>query len=270
MANSESDRRLNDTRDFWNANPCDGQDSFESRRDFLLSKEPWVAAVIDRIGQERNTVEIGCGQGTIALLVCQRKERGDYKAIDGSSESLKRATAAMQAVAQTLHTTPTFAEGNAEALDFDNESTDCVVSIGCLHHTPNTQQAIDEARRILRPGGKAYISLYNAASLKLQIAYAIRYGSRWVDRLVEGDRTLWRKLSRSGQRHRLGTILEECLGVPVMESYSQRELRTMFANWSSLTIGRTGAGLPWLGATTNSALGRIPWFSYQWLITATR
>ena len=35
-------------------------------------------------------------------------------------------------------------------------SVDCVVSIGCFHHTGNLQRCIDETWRVLRPGGRAF------------------------------------------------------------------------------------------------------------------
>jgi ubiquinone/menaquinone biosynthesis C-methylase UbiE len=56
-------------------------------------------------------------------------------------------------------------EGNAEQLDFQDGYFDLVVSSGVLHHTPNTLKAIKECFRVLRPGGKAKITLYRKGLL---------------------------------------------------------------------------------------------------------
>ena len=58
-----------------------------------------------------------------------------------------------------------FRLGNAEGLDFADESFDAVYSFGVLHHTPDIERAVDEVHRVLRPGGTAYVMLYHRWSL---------------------------------------------------------------------------------------------------------
>src|ERR671931_1429638 len=47
-----------------------------------------------------------------------------------------------------------FREGDAQALDFANESFDTVVITLALCTIPDDRKAVREARRVLRPGGK--------------------------------------------------------------------------------------------------------------------
>lgn len=47
-----------------------------------------------------------------------------------------------------------------------SDSQDCVVSIGCFHHTGNVQRCMDESWRILRSGGHAYLMVYNRFSYR--------------------------------------------------------------------------------------------------------
>ena len=52
-------------------------------------------------------------------------------------------------------------QANAETLPFEDNSFDFVSSAGVLHHTVDTQKAIDEVHRVLKPGGESLISLYH-------------------------------------------------------------------------------------------------------------
>lgn len=52
-------------------------------------------------------------------------------------------------------------QGSVEALPFDNNSFDYIVSNGVIHHTSETEQAIKEFYRVLKPGGKASVAIYH-------------------------------------------------------------------------------------------------------------
>ena len=60
---------------------------------------------------------------------------------------------AMLSVAVRLHPTLRFDRGDAEALPYEDQSFDAVVSSFGIHHAPNPINALKEAHRILRPGG---------------------------------------------------------------------------------------------------------------------
>lgn len=55
-------------------------------------------------------------------------------------------------------------EGDAERLPFSDSHFDVAYSFGVLHHTPDTERAISEILRVLRPGGRALIMLYHRYS----------------------------------------------------------------------------------------------------------
>ncbi len=59
-----------------------------------------------------------------------------------------------------------FLVGNAERLPFRDEAFDCVCSMGVLHHTPNTERAVSEVFRVLRPGGRVILMFYHRNSLQ--------------------------------------------------------------------------------------------------------
>jgi ubiquinone/menaquinone biosynthesis C-methylase UbiE len=58
-------------------------------------------------------------------------------------------------------------QGSALEMPFDDASFDQVFSIGCLHHTGNLPQAVSEVHRVLRPGGRAVVMLYNRHSFRM-------------------------------------------------------------------------------------------------------
>ena len=60
-------------------------------------------------------------------------------------------------------------QGSILTAPFADSSFDRIVTIGCLHHTGDMAAAVDECRRLLRPGG----------SLMLMVYYAYSY-RRWV------------------------------------------------------------------------------------------
>lgn len=57
-----------------------------------------------------------------------------------------------------------FRVANAEKLPFEDETFDCVCSMGVLHHTPDTPGAVDEIFRVLKPGGRLIVMFYHRNS----------------------------------------------------------------------------------------------------------
>ena len=64
---------------------------------------------------------------------------------------------------------------DAESLPFDDDSFDIAYSWGVLHHTPDTFRAVQEVRRVLRPGGTARVMIYHSHSIVGYMLWA-RYG----------------------------------------------------------------------------------------------
>jgi ubiquinone/menaquinone biosynthesis C-methylase UbiE len=73
-------------------------------------------------------------------------------------------------------------QGNAEALPFDTQSFDCVVSTLTLCSIPNVAGALNEVRRVLKPGGEFLFFEHGR--------HPEAKWNRWQDRLD----TLWGKL----------------------------------------------------------------------------
>ncbi len=86
-----------------------------------------------------------------------------------------------------------FLIGNAEKLDFQDNSFDCVIGLGFLHYLQYPMRCLKEVKRVLRPGGYFIISqrnMYGISSLDApqkwprNLVYILtnsRYELRWQD-----------------------------------------------------------------------------------------
>jgi len=129
--------------DFWSKNaPYLGYDDPYISR---FKDEPQVKDLLDTYFHKGEQVlEVGCGLGYDSKYL--RNKGCIVYPIDLSQENALKAGGLCM---------------DAEDLEFGVESFDKVWSYGVLHHTPNTQKAIDEIHRVLKVGGEAVIMLYH-------------------------------------------------------------------------------------------------------------
>lgn len=57
-------------------------------------------------------------------------------------------------------------EGSVLDIPFSDASFDYAVSSGVIHHTPDPKRAFSELVRVLKPGGKLFLSVYGKGGLK--------------------------------------------------------------------------------------------------------
>lgn len=112
--------------------------------------------------EDKQVLEIGFGYGSLGQLIIDRG--GNYYGIDiarGPVELMKYRLSLLG-----NKNSKKIKIGSALKLPLKDNSFDYVYSIGCFHHTGNIQKAINEAHRILKPGGKALIMFYNRYSIR--------------------------------------------------------------------------------------------------------
>lgn len=100
-------------------------------------------------------VDVGCGAGTQALQWAAAGHRAS--GVDVSAPLIE--LAAQRAL--ELRLAAEFRVGSAEALPFADRSLDVVLLSELLEHVPKWEPCVDEAVRVLRPGGVLYISTTN-------------------------------------------------------------------------------------------------------------
>ncbi len=113
---------------------------------------------------DETVLDMGCGRGAVLLAAAKRLPRGRAIGVDlwqadqtDNSESATLANAKLENVTDRveLHT------GDMTALPFDDNSADVIVSSLAIHNIPThagRRQALEEAMRVLRPGGRLAIA----------------------------------------------------------------------------------------------------------------
>jgi len=107
-------------------------------------------------------LEVGLGYGTLSEALARKG--ADYHGLDiaaGPVEMVRHRLAGIpgQRPEQVQ-------QGSVLTLPFPDASFDLVASIGCLHHTGDLFRAVAETRRVLRPGGRLLMMVYNRRSAR--------------------------------------------------------------------------------------------------------
>jgi ubiquinone/menaquinone biosynthesis C-methylase UbiE len=155
-------------------------------------------------GSDGDLLEVGSGIGVDSIQLARCGFRVTAIDLTDNALAIAREFAAARGVAID------FRVGNAERLDFADASFDAVYSFGVLHHTPDIERAVAEVRRVLRPGGTAYVMLYHRYSLV-----------NLVHRLL--------RLPYESPRNRK----DHC---PVVYTFSRREVRRLFGDFSDVSV----------------------------------
>ena len=142
-------------------------------------------------GDER-ILDMGCGRGAVLLMAAQHLTTGRAVGVDlwrsvdqsGNSPEATRRNAVAEGVADRveLHT------GDMTALPFEDNRFDVVVSSLAIHNISGRagrEKAIDEAVRVLRPGGRLMIAdvratrQYQARLAEIGMSDVARRGLGW-------------------------------------------------------------------------------------------
>jgi ubiquinone/menaquinone biosynthesis C-methylase UbiE len=102
-------------------------------------------------GRADTILEIGCGQGAGAKIICDLFGPQEYVGIDLDPKMVERAKRKEQGLKNAR-----FLQGDAAQLPFIDSTFDLVVDFGIIHHIPNWREALAELHRILMIDGELF------------------------------------------------------------------------------------------------------------------
>jgi SAM-dependent methyltransferase len=152
------DRVLGVVNAFYEANPFPGFDpgKYESRDD-LIERASWYAQRVDaEIPFDATVADVGCGTGQLACFLGLKRRH--VLGIDYSQHSLDLAELLKERLALS---TVEFRRRNLLDWDLPAEAFDFVFCNGVLHHTSDPYGGFRNLVRILKPGGRLIVGLYN-------------------------------------------------------------------------------------------------------------
>ncbi len=210
-----------DVRNYWDSHPLGLQYVTDRTIEvgsaaFYAHIRPWMnpfkfAWIMERIEREaaglrgKHLLEIGCGMGFDSLEFLKRGVRVTATDLTPTAVALAKRHFELEGVQPE-----DVRVENGLALTFPDETFDAVWSNGVLHATGDTQRAIQQVRRVLKPGGRAIISHF------------------------------YRRPSWMWTLHRLGRenieYAEE--DPPVNEFYTEAEIESMFSGFEIVETAR--------------------------------
>lgn len=158
----------------------------------------WAPRVADaaRIRAGHKVLDVACGTGVLARTLARRV--GTLGSVTGFDIN-----PGMLAVAKRKAPDITWRQGRAEAVPFDNDSFDAVVSQFGLMFFVDRRAALAEMYRVLRPGGRLAVAVWNAVDKSPGYAAMVKllqelFGEKLADALrapfVLGDAKVLRSL----------------------------------------------------------------------------
>lgn len=204
-----------EVRDFWNADPCGSRylgdrDDFDAHARARYRLEPYIqdfAGFAQSAG--KRVLEIGVGMGADYLEWMKAGARAT--GVDLTEASIDRAKHRCELAGLA----PDLRVSDAEHLPFADATFDIVYSYGVMHHSPNTEQCVREAWRVLKPGGALRIMIYHHPSLTGFMLW-LRYG------ILRG------KSLRETVFHHLES--------PGTKSYTQEEARALLQGFEAMEL----------------------------------
>jgi len=145
----KNERKTHEKQFFDKAFECGGRKRVQKFYKIVESSRSFYENYLIANSRDMEVLEYGCGKGTYAFVLARYAAR--VVGIDISEVAIKMA---QQQAEQDGLKNAEFLEGDAEAMDFDDNRFDLIFGTSILHHLC-LERAMKEISRVLKPDGKS-------------------------------------------------------------------------------------------------------------------
>lgn len=168
---------------------------FTSAREFLPAEElPFDSLIGLASLRDKDVLEIGVGNGSHAQLLARFAR--SFTGIDLTEYAVRSTRRRLRCFGLPGR----IVRMDAEKMAFPDSCFDFIWSWGVIEHSADTRRVLAEARRVLRPGGRAVTMVYHRNLWNYQIIGGLVYG------VLGGDWLRTRSLHSIIQRHTDGAL----------------------------------------------------------------
>lgn len=150
--------KVNETKNFYNRYPI-ADDKFRFGNS-VLSMENIRVNIKELEGKK--ILDCGCGPGNISTYIASILKNAHIVSMDISINSLKILKNRLKNINKKCKVSLLL--GNILKPSFKDEVFDFIIVAGVIHHTPKPLDAFINLSKMLKKGGKMYLSVYNKKS----------------------------------------------------------------------------------------------------------
>ena len=198
-------------------------ESLKKFDDYFFDFYPYADDYIEiSDAKNKKVLEIGLGYGSLSQKLVEAG--AIYHGLDIAHGPVNLVNERIKLMGATGHAT----QGSILECPYEDEYFDRIIAIGCFHHTGDTQKALDEAFRVLKPGGTAHIMVYAAYSYRrilfskketLQYFLSDKFGFNVNPTITDEQRAAYDANSKGE-------------AAPHTDFYSKAHIRRMTQKWS--------------------------------------
>lgn len=168
----------------------------------------------------RKVLEIGLGYGTVGQLLAS--SGCEYYGIDVAEGPVRLMRHRLIHLGQDDSSERVICS-SALSLPYEEKTFDCVYAVGSLHHTGDLPKAISEVYRVLKPEGRALVSVYHRHSLRRMLRNPLAW---WKDREEQGT-------FREKARYDFNAVGDEA---PHTDYVSKSQARKLFSEFGNVRV----------------------------------
>ena len=157
----------------------------------------WKKKFVEIINPNKNEmiIDIGSGTGDIAKNILKTKFDGELHLLDLNFKMLNIGKSTIRKNKNVY-----FHQGNAEDLKFKHNTFDKYAIAFCLRNITNIEKSIEEALRVLKPGGIYFCLEFSSPNSILTSQLYKRYRTRtlpWFGKFIAKNKEAYKYLSES-------------------------------------------------------------------------